>query len=126
MSMPVEWKLKELLEQHGLSVYALAGQMGGAAGGSARRPNLYAINSPDPDKRPSRVSFELLSEVLTSLGELTGRAYTISDVLTFSPDREGIMADLAAPGEGAERFPVPPCRKRGRPPGSGRKKAPAS
>ena len=84
--MPIDWTLKELLEHHGLSVYALAEHMGGAAGGASKRPGLYAITSSDPSKRPSRVSFDLLSELLTALNELTGMAHDIQDVLRFTPD----------------------------------------
>ena len=127
--MPVEWKLKELLEQHGLSVYALADCMGGGAGrGNAKRPNLYAITSADPDKRPTRVSFDLLSEMLTCLFQLTGRRYGISDVLSFSPDsearRERVLESWEPPEAEVLELMVP--RKRGRPPGSGRKKARAT
>ncbi len=124
--MPVEWKLKELLDQHGLSVYALADCMGGGVGrGNAKRPNLYAITSADPEKRPTRVSFDLLSEMLTCLPKLTGEQYGISDVLSFSPDsearRELVLESREAPEPELFELIVP--RKRGRPPGSGRKKA---
>lgn len=142
--MPVAWKLKELLERHDLSVYALAEQMGGPSGGASKRPGLYAITSPDPAKRPNRVSFELLSELLTALGELTGQDHAIPDVLEFTPDRpraplwsEGIwgggdiLADLldrpvpgAADEEQPEDIQTGTPRRRGRPKGSrNRKKA---
>lgn len=146
--MPVAWKLKEVLERHDLSVYALAEQMGGMSGAASKRPGLYAITSPDPAKRPTRVSFELLSELLTALGELTGREHTISDVLEFTPDRPGtplwteqgrslggvgILDDLldqadpvpgAADGRQPEDIQTETPRRRGRPKGSrNRKKA---
>lgn len=123
--MPIEWKLKEVLENCGLSVYALAERMGGAAGGASKRPGLYAITSSDPARRPSKVSFDLLSELLTSLSELTTTPQTIEDVLTFTPDRDWTQFDELSDrllDVRADRRESALPRKRGRPPGSGRKK----
>jgi hypothetical protein len=110
-----------------VSVYALADQMGGAQGGAAKRPGLYAITSPSPEKRPTGVSFELLSELLTSLSELTASDHSLNDVLSFSADRDWRRPGLVLhPGRDAEvpgQQETPPPRKRGRPVGSGKRKA---
>lgn len=76
-AMAIQWKLKELLEAEGQTVYALADKMGGAT----RRPNLYTITSPDPSKRPTRVGFPLLDSILTGLKELTGKDFSVADII---------------------------------------------
>lgn len=80
--MPVQWQLKETLESAEVSVYALAEQMGGAS----RRSGLYAITSPDPEKRPRRVTFDLLEDVVVALNILTGRRYSIGDLIEYVSD----------------------------------------
>lgn len=75
--MPVRWRLKELLERENVTAYALAEQMGGAS----RRPTLYAITSPDPEKRPERVGFPLLNDILSGLKGLTGKTFSVADVI---------------------------------------------
>lgn len=75
--MPVQWKLKELLDREGKTAYKLAEEMGGAT----RRPTLYAITSPDPDKRPKRVGFDLLDDILAGLKGLTGKQFSVSDII---------------------------------------------
>lgn len=134
--MPIAWKLKEVLERHELSVYALSEHMGGEQGGASKRPGLYAITSSDAAKRPTRVSFDLLSGILTSLNELTGRDHSVGDVLEFTPDREPDInqewMELARSLEvelGSEPGAVPGAdtqietpRRRGRPKGSRNRK----
>lgn len=75
--MPVQWKLKELLAREGVTPYALSEQMGGAS----RRPALYGLTSPDPEKRPTRIGLPLLGEILSALRELTGKQFSVADVL---------------------------------------------
>ena len=77
--MSVRWRLKETLEEAGLTVYALGEKMGGAT----RRPALYAITATDPMRRPRRVSFELLEDVIEALSSLTGREYKLCDLLEY-------------------------------------------
>lgn len=78
--MPVQWKLKELLEREGVTAYALAEKMGGAT----RRPTLYAITSPDTSKRPVKVGFQLLDDILVGLKGVTGRQFSVSDIIESS------------------------------------------
>lgn len=78
--MAVKWKLKETLEAHGVTAYALAEAMGGAS----RRAQLYAITSPTPDKRPERIGLPLLDDILKGMHQITGKELSISDVLEWS------------------------------------------
>jgi len=55
-------------------------------GGASRRSGLYAITSPDPEKRPRRVTFELLEDVVNALHALTGKRYSVGDLIEFTPD----------------------------------------
>lgn len=75
--MPVRWRLKELIEAEGTTVYALAEKMGGAS----RRPTLYAITSPDLAKRPTKVGFQLLEAILIGLKDITGKSYSVADII---------------------------------------------
>lgn len=75
--MAVQWRLRELLDSEGVTAYALAEKMGGAT----RRPTLYAITSPDVAKRPARVGFPLLEDILAGLKELTGKDFSVSDII---------------------------------------------
>lgn len=80
--MPVQWKLRELLERENVTAYALAEKMGGAT----RRPTLYAITSLDASKRPSKVGFALLDDILRGMKSLTGKQYSVSDVIETDGD----------------------------------------
>lgn len=75
--MAIEWRLRELLEEEGVTAYGLAEKMGGAT----RRPTLYAITSPDVTKRPARVGFPLLEDILRGLKELTGKDFSVADLI---------------------------------------------
>lgn len=77
VSMAVQWRLRELLEAEGITAYALAEQMGGAT----RRPTLYAITSPDVNKRPRRVGFPLLEDILVGLKALSGKDFSVGDLV---------------------------------------------
>ena len=75
--MPVQWKLKELLEREGKTVYALSEAMGGAT----RRPALYAITHKLPKKRPAKVGFEMLNNILAGLKSITGKTFSVADII---------------------------------------------
>lgn len=77
--MTVEWRLRETLETAGITVYALAEKMGGAT----RRPALYNITSPDLKKRPRGVSFDLIDDIANALFSLTGKIYSVCDILEY-------------------------------------------
>ena len=83
LGMPAEWRLKETLEREGVSVYALAKKMGG----DSRKPALYAITSPDAEKRPRRVTFQMLEEVARALHDMTGKQYAVGDLIEFVPSK---------------------------------------
>ena len=73
----MKWRLRELLEAERVTAYALAEKMGGAT----RRSTLYTITSPDVNKRPARVGFPLLEDILRGLKELTGKDFSVSDLI---------------------------------------------
>lgn len=82
-AMPVRWKLKELLEAEGLNVNRLSIEMAGEKGPEAKRPQLYALTSPAVEKRPKRVEFAYLDEVLQAMKRITGKSYTLTDLLEY-------------------------------------------
>ena len=96
LDVPADWRLKETLEREGVSVYALAKKMGG----DSRKPALYAITSPDLEKRPRRVTFQMLEEVAGALYDLTGKRYAVGDLIEFVPDDAMSGSSLPMPIEG--------------------------
>jgi hypothetical protein len=78
-AMRLQWKLRELLEAHQITAYALAQQLGG----HTRLSSLYAITSNDPAKRPRRVAFETLEGISAALREMTGQKIALTDLLDF-------------------------------------------
>jgi hypothetical protein len=97
----IEWKLKNVLENSGVSVYALARAMGN----QTHAVKLYRITSPNPDKRPRRIDFDTLEQIIPALSNLTGGTVTPNDLLevieetNLDPDQawlDASAADLAA------------------------------
>lgn len=72
----VVWRVGELLRQHGLSVYRLAAELNG----QVNRNSLYAIARGDTE----RVDRATLAALLSSLRALTGRTYTVADLLEYT------------------------------------------
>ncbi len=87
-AMPVRWKLKELLDREGLNVNRLSLEMAGEKGPEAKRPQLYAITSPNAEKRPKRVEFAYLDEVLQAMKRITGKSYQLGDLLEYVEGQE--------------------------------------
>lgn len=69
--MSLDWKLRNVLEQHNISVYRLADVSG------VPRNTLYNL----VNKEPARVDLGTLDAVLTALDSLTGKRVTVSDLL---------------------------------------------
>lgn len=67
----MRWKVKEFLEQHEMTPYALW-----KASGLARN-TVYAIAKNDKDG----LEFETMSKLMEGLEKLTGRQVELSDVL---------------------------------------------
>ena len=83
--MKAKWKLREVLEEEGVSVSRLAAEMAATSRSTApaKRPALYSITSKDESKRPTRVSFDLLSEIGGALRRLTGRKVEVGELVVF-------------------------------------------
>jgi hypothetical protein len=81
--MKIEWNLRDVLEKRGVTVFSLARAMGS----QSHAVKLYRIASPDPDKRPRRVDFETLEQLIPAIYELTGETVTPNDLLEITdPD----------------------------------------
>lgn len=73
----IEWKLKDLLEQEGLTAYALVKGMGVGVRANtiyrlARRENL-----------PTRVDLETVRTIIDTLNCLTGKKITVCDIIKY-------------------------------------------
>jgi predicted nucleic acid-binding Zn-ribbon protein len=89
--MKLDWKLKGILEECGVSVYALARTMGN----QTHAVKLYRITNADATKRPRRVDFETLEQIIPALETLTGKAVTPNDLLEMITEKK-INAKLEA------------------------------
>ena len=104
MSEPVlRWKLNDLLEGANVSVYALNQRLVQAGRGVSRN-TLYRL----ANEQPERIDLEVAGRVLWGLEQLTGKHYTVTDLLEYEPldeqdaaddDRAWLDADLSRLGE---------------------------
>ena len=76
--MRIEWKLREVLKQHNITVYKLSSVSG------IPKNTLYNL----VNKEPSRIDLGTLSAVLGALDALTGRRVKINDVLERDSEYE--------------------------------------
>lgn len=72
--MPTRWKLKEFLDDHSITVYALAQK----TEGKLSRNALYHLAS-----RPKGIQFETLDVLVPILSEMTGKKLTVADLLEY-------------------------------------------
>jgi len=88
MSMPVRWKVRALLERHGLSAYRLWKESGLSMGTAYRlaRGDTASLNS------------ETLDMVMAALRRLTGQALTVSDLVTYEPASVYVMSEATDVG----------------------------
>jgi DNA-binding Xre family transcriptional regulator len=76
-SMPIRWKLKEVLEQNRLTAYQLMKETGLAGS------TIYRITG----GKTEGVQGKVLDRILTALHVLTGRAFDVGDVLEWRPSK---------------------------------------
>ena len=76
--MPVRWKIKELLEEHGLTPYRFWQESG-----LANRTAYRLVNG-----ETTTVNTETLDAAIRTLRKLTGRAVDIPDVLEYQEKGE--------------------------------------
>ena len=77
--LDVDWKLRALLEREGVTVYALAKKLGESMEQPLNIRTLYRWTN----DTPSNPGLEGIAWVLWGLGELTGKTFTVTDVLEF-------------------------------------------
>ena len=99
----LKWKLSDLLNDAHVSVYALNQRLA-AAGRSVSRNTLYRL----ANEQPERIDLEVAGRVLWGLEQLTGKHYSVTDLLEYKPldesgaeddDRAWLDADLSRLGE---------------------------
>jgi hypothetical protein len=81
----VNWKIKKLLELHGISAYKLGlefERLRPDAGRSVMANNAYRLTR-ETIKRPD---FETLDLLIQALRNLTGQEVNVQDILEFIPD----------------------------------------
>ena len=72
--MPTRWKLKAFLDNHAVSVYAVAKELEG----EMSRTALYNLT-----RDPKAIHFETFDSLIPALRKLTGKEVAISDLLEF-------------------------------------------
>ncbi len=75
----VNWKLKALLDREGVTVYALAKKLAETMEEPLHANTLYRW----ANQVPSNPGLEGIGWVLWGLGEITGKTYSVSDVLEY-------------------------------------------
>ena len=103
--MKVQWRLRDYLQQHGLTAYRLAQAMP-----DTRQPTVYRLAS---ERAPQSVNFDLLGKVIQGLKVLTGQDVTPNDLLEViyvaEPEREAeLPAITGTVQKWHKRAPQPP------------------
>lgn len=71
----IRWKMADVLEHEGVTVYALHQQLGN----KVSRNTLYRLAK----EQPERVPLDITAQVLQGLRLLTGRHYEVADLLEY-------------------------------------------
>lgn len=85
--MVVEWRLRALLDAHGITPYALAAELGS----SLSRNAVYRL----ANTTPARVELATLAALVAALRRLTGRPIEVGDLVQT---REGGRAPTTTRG----------------------------
>lgn len=75
-TMPLQWKLEDLLERHDVSAYRLAKEAG------VGLTTIYRIKN----NRTNTVQGQVLEAILQALLVLTGKRYGVGDLLEWQPE----------------------------------------
>jgi DNA-binding Xre family transcriptional regulator len=84
--MIVEWNIKQLLEKHGKTPYALMKETG------LSRQTIYSI----ANNQTSGLDFRTMAKIVEGLAKLTGQSITPNDVLKFAPAENDPIREEAA------------------------------
>lgn len=82
MQSMVNWKLKEVLEQHGVSGYRLA-QL---TKGKLSKTSIYGLTT----KQPARLELASIDAIITALRS-DGHDVDIADLLEYQPDMNALF-----------------------------------
>jgi DNA-binding Xre family transcriptional regulator len=74
-TMPIRWKLKEVLEESGITAYQLMKESGVAGS------TIYRLTG----GKTEGVQGKVLDSILTALYTLTGKTFDVGDVLEWRP-----------------------------------------
>ena len=89
----LRWKLDNLLKREQVTVYALNQRLA-EAGRSVSRTTLYRL----ANEQPERIDLEVAGRVLWGLEQLTGRHYTVTDLLEYGAGDDELPQRLTAAG----------------------------
>lgn len=89
----LKWKLNNLLERERVTVYALNQRLA-EAGRSVSRTTLYRLAS----EQPERIDLAVAGRVLWGLEQLTGKHYTVTDLLEYDDAESTTPPQLTAAG----------------------------
>jgi DNA-binding Xre family transcriptional regulator len=78
-AMPIRWKLKEVLDESGITAYQLMKESGVAGS------TIYRLTG----GKTEGVQGKVLDSILTALHTLTGKTFDVGDVLEWRPAKEG-------------------------------------
>jgi len=77
--MPLRWKLKNYLDAHGISVYALAKKVEGHL---SRNATYHLTHN------PKGIQFDTLEAIISALRQLTGTPVEVTDLLGYQEENE--------------------------------------
>ena len=75
--MPTMWRLKDYLQQHNVTPYALAIK----TEGKLSRNTIYSLVR----EQPQRLQLKTLDVLIPALTELTGEPVDVTDLLAYEP-----------------------------------------
>jgi len=77
-TMPLQWKLEQLLDANGLSAYRVAKEA------DVSMTTIYSIKN----NKTNTVQGQVLESILQALYDLTGKQFSVSDLLEWTPSGE--------------------------------------
>lgn len=77
--MPLQWKLEQLLQAHDLSAYRVAKEA------DVSMTTIYSIKN----NKTNTVQGQVLESILQALYDLTGKQFSVSDLLEWTPEGQG-------------------------------------
>jgi DNA-binding Xre family transcriptional regulator len=77
-TMPLRWKLEEVLERHDLSAYRIAKESG------VSLTSIYKIKN----NRTQALQGNVLDNILQAIHDLTGVEYGVGDLLEWQPAKK--------------------------------------